>query len=306
MSARIPFGIAWVLLASVVSEAHPGLQHDIASASEAIDKNPTRAELYVERAFLERLDEQFDAALIDLDSARRLDPASPAVSAERGMTLSAMGQYPEAQAELTRFLSEGKGTAPAFAERAKVREHLGRNREAVADYTSAIALQPDVEYYMARGALQELLGDLAGAAAGYREGSARVGDAVNFDLALIRVETTRKRYDAALQVIDAQLLRSPVKTDWYLRRADVLQAAGRRNDAHADREKALAEANRVLEQNANGIRLFSRAKVQVALGRIDDAKQDLAQVLEKSPGFAEAREMLATLDAAGNDKGMKP
>ena len=307
MSARNLFGAALCALAvTAAAEAHPGLHHDIARASEAIEKDPTRAELYVERAYLERLDEEFDLALADLDTARRRDPSDIRVAAERGMTLSAMDRYAEAEQELTRFLSDGSGTAPVFAERAKVREHLGRKAAAVADYASAIAIRPDVEFYMARGALQESLEDLAGAAAGYRDGIARLGDAVNFDLALIRVETSRKRYSAALALIDAQIARSAVKTDWYLRRAEVLDAARRTGEARRDRERALAEAERALEKNVNGIRLFSRAKVQLALGRFDAARRDLAQVLEKAPGFAEAREMLAMLDTADNNKGMKP
>jgi tetratricopeptide (TPR) repeat protein len=307
MSARILSSAVLVAFAAVAAaEAHPGLHHDIARASEAIEKDPTRAELYVERAYLERLDEEFDLALADLDMARTKAPTDLRVAAERGMTLSAMERYAEAEQELTRFLSAGSGTAPAFAERANVREHLGRKSAAVADYTSAIAIRPDVEFYMARGALQESLHDLTGAAVGYRDGIARLGDAVNFDLALIRVETSRKRYDAALALIDAQLARSAVKTDWYLRRADVLEAAHRSGEARQNRERALAEADRALEQNTNGIRLYSRAKVQLALGRYDAAKRDLAQVLEKAPGFAEAREMLAMLDTADNHKGMKP
>ena len=306
MSARIPAVAVLAFLAAVAADAHPGLHHDIAKASEAIEKEPSRASHYVDRAYLERLDEDYVAALADLDLARKLDPAEARVAAERGMTLSAMGRYAEAEGELSRFVRLAGGTAPVFAERAKVRESLGNKKGAVADYTSAIALKPDVESFMARGALQEALGDLSAAAAGYRDGIARLGEAVNFDLALIRVETGRKRYDAAIALIDVQLGRSAVKTDWYLRRAEVLEAAQRPNEARADRERALFEADRALEQNVNGIRLFSRAKVQLALGRVDDAKRDLTQVLEKSPGFAEAREMLAMLDTADNHKGMKP
>lgn len=306
MRRIVPSAAILAVVLSAPAAAHPGLHHDIARASEAIEKDPSRAPLYVERAFLERLDEEYESALADLDRARTLDPADIRVAAERGMTLSAMGRDAEAEAELTRFLAAGKGTAPVFAERAKVRERLGRKKAAVADYASAIALRPDVETYMLRGALQESLGDLAGAADGYRDGVARLGDAVNFDLALIRVETARKRYDAAIAVIDGQIGKAPVKTDWYLRRADVLDAAGRRAEARRDREQALAEAEGALQKSVNAIRLYSRAKARLALGRIDDAKNDLTQVLEKSPGFAEARQMLAQLDTADNHKGMKP
>jgi tetratricopeptide (TPR) repeat protein len=306
MSARIPAVVVFAVFAALTAQAHPGLQHDIEKASAAIEKEPSRPGLYVDRAFLLRLDEDYVAALRDLDLARKLDAKENRVAAERGMTLSAMGRYAEAERELSRFVANGGGTAPVFAERAKAREQLGNKAGAVADYTQAIALKPDVELYMARGALEESQGDLASAAKGYREGASRLGDAVNFDLALIRVETSRKRYDAAIALIDSQLQKSAVKTDWYLRRADVLDAAHRQIEARADRERALSEADRALQQNVNGIRLFSRAKVQLALGRVDDAKRDLTQVLEKSPGFAEARQMLATLDTADNHKGMKP
>ncbi len=107
-------------------------------------------------------------------------------------------------------------------------------------------------------------------------------------------------------MIAGQLARASVKTDWYLRRADVLDAAGRTTEAQADRETALREADIAVERTGSGLQLYSRAKVQVALGRIEEAKQDLELVLEKSPRFAEAREMLAKLTTADNDKRMKP
>jgi tetratricopeptide (TPR) repeat protein len=305
MSARNRFGMVLVVLAATTAVAHPGLHHDIATATAAIEKEPGRADLYVDRAFLLRLDEELDAALADLDRARELDLTNLRVAAERGMTLSALGRDKEADVELTRFVSRG-GTAPTFAERAKVRERLGRKKDAVADLASAIALHPDIEFYIARGTLQESLGDLAGAAEGYRDGRVKLGDAVALDLALIRVETGRKRYASALELIEEQLGRASVKTDWYLRRAEVLAAAGRTKEAQVDREAALREADAAIERTGSGMNLYSRAKVQVALGRIEGAKHDLQLVLEKSPRFVEAREMLADLATADNDKGMKP
>jgi tetratricopeptide (TPR) repeat protein len=305
MSARYGFGSLLVVLATSAAGAHPGLHHDIQAATVAIEKDPTRADLYVDRAYLERLDEELDLALADLDHARKLDAANLRVAAERGMTLSTLGRDREAEVELTRFVAAG-GTAPTFAERATVRERLGRHNEAIADFGSALALRPDIEIYLLRGSLQESMGDLAGAAAGYRDGRKTLGDAVALDLALIRVETARKRYAAALELVNVQLNRATVKTDWYLRRADVLAAAGRKAEAAADRDRALREAESAVARTGSGMNLYSRAKANAALGRIDDAKQDLEMVLEKSPRFAEARELLASLTTADNDKGMKP
>jgi len=305
MRAPTRIGVILVAVLAAPAAAHPGLHHDIAGASEAIDREPLRAELYVARAYLERLDEEYDSALADVGRALELDPANLPAFAERGMTLSALGRDAEADAALTRFVQAG-GTGPTFAERAKVRERQGRKNEAIADYTSAIALRPDVEFYLTRGAIQESIHDLAAAATGYRDGREKLGHAVTLDLALIRVETARKRYSAALAVIDEQLASAAVKTDWYLRRAEVLTAAGRSNEARVARATALEQANLAVAQNASGIHLFSRAKVQAALGRVEDAKHDLELVLEKSPRFAEARELLAALDTPNNDKGMKP
>jgi tetratricopeptide (TPR) repeat protein len=305
MSGRRGLGAVLIAVAATAAGAHPGLHHDIAAAGEAIAREPQKADLYVERAFLERLDQEFDAALADLDRAKKLEPSNPRVAAELGMTYSALGRDREADVQLTAFVRHG-GTAPAFAERAMVRERLGRLKESIADYGSAIALKPDIEYYLARGTLQESLGDWASAAAGYRDGRAKLGDAVTLDLALIRAETKRGRYAQALELVNTQLAAAPVKTDWYLRRADVLDAAGRSAEAQADRRTALQEADTAVEASGSGMHLYARARAQAALGLIDGARRDLELVLQKSPRFVEAREMLAKLSTTANDKGMKP
>jgi len=303
---RAALGAGAVLLAMGLAAAHPGLHHDIAKATEAIEKDPGNAEAWAERAFLERLNEDYPAALADLQRAGQLAPGNLRVHAERGMTLSAMGKDAAAERELTRFLEGGGKTAEVLAERGKVRERLKRPAQAIADYDAAVALSPEIDWYVARGLLQESQHELAAAAAGYRDGIARMGDAVVLELALLRVETARGAYPAALEVVDRQMVKAGVKTDWYLRRADLLQASGRLAEAHADRERALQEANEAVERSATGIRLVSRAKAQAALGKTDEAKRDLLLALEKSPRFTEARELLDTLGAANDDKGMKP
>jgi hypothetical protein len=86
----------------------------------------------------------------------------------------------------------------------------------------------------------------------------------------------------------------------------VLAAAGRTNEARADRQTALREADAAVEKTGSGMQLYARARAQAALGLIDNARHDLELVLEKSPRFAEARDLLAKLATADNDKGMKP
>jgi tetratricopeptide (TPR) repeat protein len=298
-------GIAVVLSFTAVL-GHPGIFHDLERVSASIVKEPRNAELYVERAYYYRLNDQFPEALADCDRAHALDPRDTHVAAERGLTLSAMRRDHEAEAELTRFIRAGGRNDQIFAERAKVRERAGRHVQAVADYKAALELKPDVELYLACGALQESMGDMKGAAATYHDALAHVGSAVTLHLALIRVETARKDYSAALDLIDQELARTPVKTEWYLQKGDVLHAAGREKQARAVREQALAEANSVLAQNPSGIHLFSRAKVQIALGNQGEARRDLEKTLEQSPRFQEASELLARLPRVEAAKGMKP
>ncbi len=99
-----------------------------------------------------------------------------------------------------------------------------------------------------------------------------------------------------LKLLDDELARASVKTEWYLRRADVLAASGQAEKAQLELERALAEANRVLKKRATAINLFSRAKVYIAMGRWEAAKRDLRVAVRKSPRFAEANALLKNLE----------
>jgi tetratricopeptide (TPR) repeat protein len=282
-----------------VSRADPGLHHDIQRATEAIQQYPDNVELYARRAHYYRLAGQLEDSLNDLLVGRDLAPDNLSVSLGLGMTYSAMGRDIEAKAELDRFIRTGGGMVRAFAERAAIHARNDRIQEAIEDYTRAIELRRDVEFYLNRGALQERHGDLDAAARGYLDGFQNLGGAVLLRLALIRVETARGNYDSALALIEPELNRVRVKTNWYLRKAEVLEAAGRTAEANLTLGQALAEANQVMEKRATGIHLFSRAQLYAAMGRTAEAKQDLEQVLLKSPRFAEARQLMEQLEAQG-------
>lgn len=305
MNRAIRFQAAWAALVCLalvgfgppVVRAHPGLHADIERTTRALEQNPENADLYARRAHYYRLGEHYEESLADLMRARELEPENMAVALGLGLTLSALERDHEAEAELNRFISTGGRSVRAFSERAAVRARGGRFQEAIADYTQAIEIQRDIELYLRRGELQEALGDLQAAAVGYFDGFEHLGGAVTLRLALIRVETQRGEYDSALAYIDQELQRTAVKTNWYLRKAEVLQAAGRTEEATLALDMALVEANEVIEKRATGIHLYSRAKVYVALGRIDEAKEDLENVLYKSPRFTEARDLMDRLEA---------
>lgn len=292
-------GMAWCLLGTVAL-AHPGVHHDIERVTDALANDPANVKLLVERGFLYRLDGDLKASLRDLDQAAKLDPAAAEVWAHRGMTLSAMGRDNEAEKELSRFLEAGRGSSAAFAERARIRARGSHPKQAIEDYTSALALEPDVELYMERGRLQEAIGRLDDAAAGYTEGLRKLGAAVVLTDALVRLEVRRGNSTEALRLIDTELNRAPVKTEWLLRRADVLEQIGKPAEARAEREAALAEAERSLASRTTGLHLLSRARALIALGRVEEARRDLNLAISKSPRFREATDLLKTLDTKPN------
>lgn len=292
----------WVILTVFIvsgmtelAVAHPGAHHDIEVVTEKLKANPDDVRLIVQRGFLYRLEDDLASSLQDLDRAIELAPNDPAAGMHRGLTLSAMGRDEEAERELTR-VAEAASSSVVYSERGRIRERAGRAKAAIADFTTALSMDPDVELYLERGRLQESLGLLDEAADGYRDGLHELGPAVVLVEASVNVNIKRERFDIALALIDEQMASVPVRTEWYLRRARVLELSGRVPEAAADREKALADADRVLQLRAVATHLLSRARALIALGRMEEAKKDLQLALQKSPKYRDAQELLKSIE----------
>jgi tetratricopeptide (TPR) repeat protein len=162
----------------------------------------------------------------------------------------------------------------------------------------------DVEVYLARGRLLEGLGRLAEAAQSYE--MALQGDAASTALRVRLVEVERRlgRYDHALAHVDAAMRHARVDTRWLLRRAQILEDAGRRTEARRARVEALTEAERLLTRRSSPAALAARGEALLALGRADDAARDLAQAVRRAPSLTHARQLLAEARrtiAAGED-----
>lgn len=298
---RTPAMVSILLLATGTSVtpllAHPGLHHDIEALSARLEATPDDPRLHLERAVYYRLNGEYDRALADLDLVARTSPAETGLLLERGLTLSALGRDRDALRALDAELKGAPGNARALGERARVHARLGNDKAAIADDGAAIAIEPDLDLYLERGLLQEKAGRLDAAAAGYRDGLARLGGAVLLREGLIRVELRRGNGQAALAAIDEAMAHATVKTGWMLRRSDVLDTLHQPEAARAGREQALREIDGVLQERDSGIHRVSRARVLVALGRSDDAKRELEQVLAKTPNYDEARDLLRGLDS---------
>ena len=279
--------------------AHSDVDPDIAEVTAELANQPDNVSLLLRRGQLYRSNGKFIESLNDLEHAWLLDRENRQVALERCRTLVALGRESEAEAALNQYLQGEAGVSRVMAlvERAHLYARTNRADLAIVDFSEAIDFYPTVELYMARGHLQEEVGRLDAAAAGYGEGLSHLPQASILRRELIRVKTAQGHYQEVLTLIDQELASAAVKTDWYLRRAEVLAALGQTEAADTARAHALAECNRVLANRPTALNLLARAKVYQALGQLEAAKQDLRLAVETAPSFTDAQDLLKKLEA---------
>ena len=73
------------------------------------------------------------------------------------------------------------------------------------------------------------------------EGIARLGPLPSLALPAVDLEIGLQRWDSALARLDALLRQAPNNAAWMARRADVLERAGRFDEARAERARALQQ-----------------------------------------------------------------
>jgi tetratricopeptide (TPR) repeat protein len=272
-------------------------EDEVAGLTELLNQDPNNVDLLKQRAALLRLEQRHSESLGDLDRARLLEPNDRQIGLLRAQTLSALRRDQDAEVELEIFLRSETGRARVFAlaERAEIGARAGRTGPAIADYNAAIAIEPALDLYLARGKLQEFSGQTGAAVAGYQNAISRLGPVPSLTNALIRLQIAQGQFQSALDVIEGELARTPNKTLWLVRRAEVLAAMGQPAQAKTDLGQALVEANRVLESKVTGLHLFSRAKVLIEMGLTQEAREDLEGCLALAPGFVDCRLLLRQL-----------
>jgi len=242
LKSRLRFAcLAAVIGLPAAAIAHGPIHERIAFVSARIERDPSNAQLYVERGELEREHHDFKAALADFDRAAALDPHLTTLDLNRARAWFDAGDWRRARDALDRFLGDHPNHAAGRAMRARVRFKLGDIAPASEDYTHAIALRPDPDYYLERAHAQAAAGpaSVGRALRGLDEGVAALGPVMSLQLAAIDLELGSKRYDAALARLDRILERAPRKEEWLARRGDILRAAGRRDEARATYQAAL-------------------------------------------------------------------
>jgi tetratricopeptide (TPR) repeat protein len=224
------------------ARAHDTLAGEIAAASRAVDGHAGAASTILRRGELHRLAGDWAAAAADYDRAARLDPTLSDVDLARAALGLDAGRPDRAVAVLDAYLGRRPDDARAHELAARAKLALSRPRDALVHLDRAVAivnhLTPDLLVWRAR--LADSLDGPERALLDIDEGIARLGGAPALVLEAIRLESVLSRFEPALARLDALGPKWP-RADRLARRAELLSAAGRYDEARLARAAALAE-----------------------------------------------------------------
>ncbi|HKQ38563.1 MAG TPA: tetratricopeptide repeat protein [Verrucomicrobiae bacterium] len=218
-------------------------REEIVTLTEQIRKEPTNSALYRRRGDMNRTVQNWDAAHSDYEQASTLDSKIDEIDFLKGRLFLEANWPASAKVALDRFLRQHNNHVEALITRARALAKLGLSAASAGDYSRALQLtpQPQPELYIERAQTVAAEGDahLNDAVAGLDEGLKKLGPVVTLQLAAIDLELRQKRYDAALERIDAAAAATPRKESWLARKGEILRLAGRGAEAREAYRAAL-------------------------------------------------------------------
>lgn len=242
----------FLLLCFFGSSPVPGHEENsvvIQQLTEQIKASPNDAMLYLKRAEMQRLIEHWHAAEPDYKRAAELDPKLTIVDLTFGTMWNDVGKPDKALPLLDRYLSREPASADGHAERARTKRMLKQWAAAAADYAAAVeqSAEPAPELFADWADTLCEGGDPMQALGILDRGLARLGQASSLEMKALDIEQANQRHAAALKRIDAMLDRPGRKDALLLRKAEILVAAEREDEARACVALARKEFNAVPE-----------------------------------------------------------
>jgi len=173
---------------------------------------PSGANRYVHlynRARVQTLRKQYDAALADFDEAQKLNPDAPQVAAYRCVTYTEMKKFDGALADCNEALAKAPKSSYGLASRGNVYLAKGDLDAAMKDFDEAIRQGPtNIRAHAGRGQLHEKRRDFAAARADYRSASATLTKYDNADTAIAR-RIARERLAALMADLPPRTILAP-------------------------------------------------------------------------------------------------
>lgn len=215
------------------SHAHPDLIEQITKLTEEMQYEGATPGHLQQRAELFRRHAQFDFALVDIETAERLQTNAAPLTLERARIFCEAGRTTEALGAAQEILAGDAEHVEALIIRARCRAKLGETDAAVADYNVAIARcdQPNPDLFLRRARLLADSGKLAEASRSLDLVISNTPFASPLQLTAIDYDRKRGAFDSALDRVDTLVAFYPVKEPWLTLRAEILEQAGRNENA---------------------------------------------------------------------------
>ncbi|MCF7730645.1 MAG: hypothetical protein K9N23_03115 [Akkermansiaceae bacterium] len=231
---RLVVFLLWAAALAPVG-AHEDNFVEIRQLTANIAASPDNPRLYLRRAEMQRLLRHWHAAEADYRRAAELDPKLALVDLAFATLWNDAGQPEQALVLLDGYLSRSPAGPEGYAERARSNRMLKRWAAAAADCAEVLkhTPDPDPEVFAAWAAVLIDGGERAQALEVLNRGIARLGRVASLAMKALDLEESMALHDAALQRIGAMLAAPGRKDSLLLRKAGILLAAGRGDEARA-------------------------------------------------------------------------
>jgi len=262
-----------VLIANVAVAFHPDIEERIEAIDKLLLKTPDDPDLYYKRGQLHFQHEEFDDALADFEHVMQLDPDNDEVQVARAAALLHGGWPKSAKIILDAFLRDHKENATVMQLRARAFQAMGNHLLAAQDFKHALKHlhNPTPDQYI------ELADAFVHAGEAYfeyalqsiDEGIERLGPLATLQLFAIDIDKKLDRTDEALQRLDTIAAQSQRKERFLLQRGNILEAAGRFDEARDAYESALdAIAKLPARHRSTTATKAMRTSIQESLDRL--------------------------------------
>ncbi|WP_066946154.1 tetratricopeptide repeat protein [Microtetraspora fusca] len=230
-----------------------------------------------------------ERALADLDAAIAADPGYPDYYISRGNLLHRLGRPQEGVADYETAMRVGPPFPEAYYNRAEIRFQAGDHAGALADLDYALELDPEfADAYANRAGLFVEFGEYGRARADALQGLALDPRNAYLLCVLGQVEAAEGRHAEARKAFDAGLRHDPALAALWASRGILAFETGAPEDAVADLARAL-------ECGDDPAVRFNRAVALRALGRDEEAREDLLRAAELAPEDEDIRRELAAV-----------
>lgn len=255
---------------------HEGKHEQIEAATAAIEQAPSNVDLWLARAEVYLLHDDFGACQKDLAVAHNMAPAESGLVLLQARLAFAEKKPAAALAKVDAFLArklQGASNNVALHLRAECLTTLKRSTAAIKAWTVLLHkhTQPKPDWYLQRAKLQAAVSTqgIESAIVGLDQGIQRLGAVVGLVLRAAELEEQLARVDAAVMRIETLAARSARKETWLKRQGDILQRAGRRQQARAYFQRALVALEKLPAKRRNTFSMNRlREQVEASLEKL--------------------------------------